>query len=398
MPKPIISVYEQSRLRIGDRQNGIQVTDQHLRQLDCTRVKLPAGIFRLGYQSVQFGNWVGLIELPDIIIEILPKIADSENIGQTRTRWTHLLQQFDFLPQLGNLNPQLLMQPGNLTETLQRAFLVEVTRLVQRGLIKQYQSQRSQQPFLRGRLLFPEQIRTNLVQKHRFFVQAQCLAKDHRLNQRLKQALRIVATSGNYSSQTQDLLRYFRSVDDIPLDKPESRLKLNRVTQHYQTSLRLANLICNGYLGGTFAGQDFGFSLLFDMSRVFERLVYFHLRKLSQGHHFTVFYQPQRSFWQQKQLRPDFILQLPNNQSIVIDTKWKILNAPEPSDEDLRQIFAYTQVFRAQRGILLYPQTSDLQPTQQSFGSTSQSVSVGEIRFLSILENVKAQLLEIILG
>ena len=286
MSKPVFSVYEQAVLLVGQQQKGFFFTDKHLHQLAHLKRTLPAGMFRLEYQSVRWGNYVGLIELPEVIIEILPKVDRSNDITLTRERWTNLLQQFNFLPQLGDLNPQLLMQPGNLTEALQRAFINEVQQLVQRGLTRQYRSQAAQQPFLRGKLLLPEQIRTNLVQKHQFYVQSQTHVKDHPLNQRIKQALRIVANAGSYSAQTNDLLRYFRSVTDVPLPTTESRIPLNRATQQYRLALRLANLICNGYLGGTFAGQDFGFSLLFDMSRVFELLIYYHLKKLSNDRKF----------------------------------------------------------------------------------------------------------------
>ena len=141
MSKPVFSVYEQATLSVGQQQNGFFFTEKHLRQLAQLRNRLPAGMYRLEYQSVRWGNYVGLVELPEVIIEILPKIDRSSDIVQTRVHWTQLLQQFDFLPQLGNLNPQLLMQPGELNDTLQRAFISEVSRITQRGLSRQYQSQ-----------------------------------------------------------------------------------------------------------------------------------------------------------------------------------------------------------------------------------------------------------------
>lgn len=397
MGKPVITVYEQSLLRVGHQTPRFVFAEKHLRQLARIRRNLPAGIFRLEYQSLRLGNYVGLIELPEVIIEVLPKIDRANQVIQTRTRWTQLLQEYDFLPRLGNLNPQLLMQPGNLTETLQRSFLHEVTHLTRKGLSRQYRSQRGQQPFLRGKLLLTEQIRTNLVQKHRFYVQAQDHSKDHPLNQRIKQALSIVANSGNFTTRTKLLLPHFQSVSKVSLNSCEAPISLNRVNQHYRNALRLANLICQGYLGGTFAGQDFGFSLLFDMSRVFETVIYYHLRELSQEYSFTLHYQPQKAFWKTKHLRPDFLLDFGAGQRIVIDTKWKVLDYPEPNDEDLRQIFAYTQVFDAPRGILIYPQANYQAPTQTSFNLSSSESYAGEIHFLSIINNTKSQLEKVIL-
>jgi len=352
-------------------------------------------MYRLEYQSVRFGNWVGLIELSSVIIEILPKIDRTSAVDRTRTRWSQLLQEFSFLPQLGNLNPQLLMQPGNLTETLQRIFLDKVRQLTHKGLTREYCSQQGQQPFLRGKLLLNEQIRKNLVHKHRFYVRSQSHQQNHYLNQRIKQALRIVVNWGVYTHSAKDLLRHFNSVAELPLNADEKTISLNRVNHHYQNPLRLANLICGGYLGGTFAGHDFGFSLLFDMSQVFELLIYYHLEKLSKDYQFTLRYQAQRTFWESKKLRPDFLLDFGFNHLLVIDTKWKVLDTAEPSDEDLRQVFTYTQLFNAKRGVLLYPKVKNLAPVVHHFDSNSANPRIGEIQFISLEESVAQQLINL---
>lgn len=396
MNKPVFSGYEQSVLTVGQDQNGLVFTQKHLHQLAKLKAKLPAGMYRLEYQSVRWGNYVGLVELPDVIFEILPKVDRSSDISLTRSNWTNLLQQFDFLPQIGNLNPQLLMQPGKLTESIQRSFLKEVNCIVKRGLSRQYRSQQGQQQFLRGKLLLPQQIRTNLIHKHQFYVQAQTRTLDHPLNQRIKLTLQIIAKSSRFTAPANDLLRHFSSVSDISLKQTQVANSLNRFNQHYQVAVQLANLICKGYLGGTFAGQDFGFSLLFDMSQLFELLVYYHLKKLSAEREFTLHFQPQRNFWQTKNLRPDFLLNMGNGQRVVIDTKWKVLTHPTPNDEDLRQIFAYTQVFEVNRGILFYPQTGKQLPMKKIFNLPSAKGTTGEIQFLSILENLESQLIKIL--
>ncbi|MEM9673747.1 MAG: McrC family protein [Cyclobacteriaceae bacterium] len=392
MTKPVISVYEQSVLRLGEKKKSVTFTENYLSQLARVKRELPAGMYRLEYQSIRLGNLVGLVELPDVIIEVLPKINRSGNVIHTRTRWTQLLQKFEFLPQLGNLNPQLLMQPGNLSETLQRIFLDEVHQLTRRGLKREYGSQEGQMPFMRGKLLLSEQIRTNLVHKHRFYVQSRSLQEDHYANQRIKQALRVVNHWGGYQTRAKDLLRYFQRVTNLPLNTSEKNISFNRNTQHYQTPLRLANLICGGYLGGTFAGNDFGFSLLFDMSRVFELLIYYHLQKLSKNYRFTLHYQSQRAFWKSKNLRPDFLLDFGSNHRLVIDTKWKVLEVAEPADEDLRQVFTYTQLFNAKRGILLYPKVGNLLPVVRQFNSNEANTSTGEVQFVSLESSLTDQL------
>jgi 5-methylcytosine-specific restriction enzyme subunit McrC len=39
----------------------------------------------------------------------------------------------------------------------------------------------------------------------------------------------------------------------------------------------------------------------------------------------------------------------------VLDTKWKLAGPKGPSDDDLKQIFAYNEIFGAPRAFLLHP-------------------------------------------
>jgi 5-methylcytosine-specific restriction endonuclease McrBC regulatory subunit McrC len=55
------------------------------------------------------------------------------------------------------------------------------------------------------------------------------------------------------------------------------------------------------------------------------------------------------------------------NECFIIDTKWKVLDTtnPKPSDDDLKQMYAYNLYWDAKRSMLLYP-SSD--PVDEKFG------------------------------
>jgi 5-methylcytosine-specific restriction enzyme subunit McrC len=68
--------------------------------------------------------------------------------------------------------------------------------------------------------------------------------------------------------------------------------------------------------------------------------------------------------------RPDLILEVTPNktkaQRIIVDTKQKLMENNEPSDDDLKQMFLYAHYFESSSLILLYPsvdkdQREDLQ-------------------------------------
>ena len=84
------------------------------------------------------------------------------------------------------------------------------------------------------------------------------------------------------------------------------------------------------------------------------------LRKQS-GPYILVKGQSKRVFWEteksRKRLKPDVLLYKRGEADpfLIIDTKWKTPDSGHPSDEDLRQIYAYLNLYKCKRGILLYP-------------------------------------------
>lgn len=61
-------------------------------------------------------------------------------------------------------------------------------------------------------------------------------------------------------------------------------------------------------------------------------------------------------------MRPDMVVKH-NGLQFILDAKWKIVNDAQPSDEDLRQIFAYNIYWGVQKGFLVYPLTSQSKET-----------------------------------
>ncbi len=110
-------------------------------------------------------------------------------------------------------------------------------------------------------------------------------------------------------------------------------------------------------------GDTSGFSLMFDMSILWERYVVAVLRRAARGTSLEVDAQGASAFWRAtgvstRTIRPDVILRnktRPGEIAPILDTKWKQLEAGGPNESDLRQMFVYGELLRCECTLLLYP-------------------------------------------
>ena len=79
-----------------------------------------------------------------------------------------------------------------------------------------------------------------------------------------------------------------------------------------------------------------------------------------------VFSQESKRFWKNKCIRPDIIFKT-GKETFIIDTKWKIIETNNPSDEDLKQMFVYNLHWNAEKALLLYPKTGQTDSSFEEF-------------------------------
>lgn len=351
-----IHVFEHQRLRVG--QQGF--TQKHLDALGKLNEYHEGAYFEMISKGVKFRQFVGIIQVEGLTIEIHPK---ADKYGEP-DKWRSVLIQM--LKACGRIKAQstgvanVSRQNLNLLEIYFELYLFEVAKLIRGGLIKQYRKESKNVTALKGKLEFAQNISRNMVHKERFYTTHQVYDTDHLLHQVLTVALEIVA---HYTRGT----RLFDHCKRVQLEFPETsvkqitsshldKIKWNRKNAPYKYAIELARLIILNYSPDIKGGRERMLSLLFDMNQLWEEYVLVQLRKHIKKERLNIEIAGQKSkvFWGSNSLRPDIVLRA-KSETYIIDTKWKVPGTSTASVGDLRQMYTYNRFWDAPKAMLLYP-------------------------------------------
>jgi 5-methylcytosine-specific restriction enzyme subunit McrC len=350
--------------------------------------------------GVKFKQYVGIIQVDGLSIEILPK-ADKDN---NSADWKGLLLQM--LKACGHLKASsagaanVKRQHLNLLEVYFELYLTGIEILIHRGLVKKYRKNTSNVKTLKGKLEFAGNIRHNLVHKERFYTTHQVYDYDHLLHQTLAHALEILEqfSKGSYLfDRCKRVLLNFPDTTPLKVTKKQIEgIVLNRKTAPYSQALELARLIILNYSPDISTGREKMISLLFDMNRLWEEFILIQIRKELAGTSYSVKGQDSQTFIGSNYLKPDVVIQHDEDSKkvYIIDTKWKRPTNHSSSISDLRQMYAYNRFWKAKKAMLLYPgesKNNSFRPfeTEDFFRDNDQTTSITHLcksGFVSILD------------
>ena len=395
--KTSITVYEHDRLTT----DNASFNHKHLNALLKLNEYHNFDYFDPIPNGVKFKQYVGIIQVDGLSIEILPK-ADKDN---SSADWKGLLLQM--LKACGHLkassagSANVKRQHLNLLEVYFELYLTEIEILIHRGLVKKYREKTGNVKALKGKLEFAGNIRHNLVHKERFFTTHQVYDYDHLLHQTLAHALEILEQfcKGSYLfDRCKRVLLNFPEITPLKVTKKQLEgIVLNRKTAPYSQALELARLIILNYSPDISTGREKMISLLFDMNRLWEEFILIQIRKELAGTSYSVKGQDSQTFIGSNYLKPDIVIQhdIDSKKVYIIDTKWKRPQNKSSSISDLRQMYAYNRFWKAQKAMLLYPGESKNTSfnefkTEDFFRDNDQTTSIIHMcksGFVSILDD-----------
>jgi 5-methylcytosine-specific restriction enzyme subunit McrC len=356
-----ITVFEHEILKA----DGVKLSTEQLRALQGFYGEKGTPYFTLIHNGVRFNEFVGVIQVGNTTIEVLPK-ADKTS---TKEEWKRMLigmlravNQFEVhTPSSSSLK----LKSNSILDLYFELFLNEVQGLLHGGLAKKYRKTEDNCNTLKGSIQFAKHIQKNIIHKEKFFVRYTTYDVNHILHKILWKTINLIAqinTNASLNSKATTLQMWFPEMDDMKVTEATfNRIVLNRKTESYRKALEIARLLLLNFHPDVSHGRNHVLALMFDMNVLWEKFIYVSLSKElhKKTLPFTIKAQARKYFWKPEQgnrvgIRPDIVLQL-NESNFVIDTKWKNLTNLRPSDDDLKQMFVYHDYFTSQKVALAYP-------------------------------------------
>lgn len=351
---------------------------------------------------LQAQNFVGVIQTKDgTTIEILPKIFQNDDPKQAKEILFKMLRTLRNSPFRSFNSAHLQSAKTPLFEIFITMFLDELAKLIQRGIKSDYLAREENLPFLKGKLKMGEHIKQNFIHKERFFVEYEEFSSDRVENRLIKTSLQYLykRSSSNCNQQRiREFLFVFDSIaPSVDFKTDFSKVKLNRQMKDYEQVLIWCKTFLENNSFSPYKGNDLSFALLFDMNLLFESYVSAYLRR--QYEHITTQDKTHHLAYENGlgkfRLKPDIVIHH-NEQMIIADTKWKILDEEKTNNgitqSDMYQLYAYgTKYEQCKDMYLIYPKSKEVSGNHfhyfnQSTCKSNQGLNL-KVVFFDLLNN-----------
>ena len=187
----VIQVFEHTTLPVGG-----QFTSAHFKCLVQYNERNSNRFFAVGLNRIHFRNYVGVIQVGSLTIEILPKADKAPDSPTEKQKWQgvliEMLRQSGFIRVASMSDARLRLRYSSLLDIYFESFLAEIDELVHHGLVRKYRQTCGNIPTLKGRILFQRHLARNIVHRERFFTAHVFYDRNNPFNQILRIALDVL--------------------------------------------------------------------------------------------------------------------------------------------------------------------------------------------------------------
>ncbi|MGB9799818.1 MAG: McrC family protein [Thermanaerothrix sp.] len=382
--QPVVTLFEHQRVSYAEL--GLDANASILQVLDRLNAQSKTDLIVLERTALRTTQYVGILEVPGLTLQILPKIdyePPTGNLSIEESAIRNFLLLLLYAQDI-RLHQQTLASlrtaRGPWLEMMIHLFATELQTQIQQGLHQDYQWCEDSLPYLRGRWNITRQFshRPNIHQG------LEVTYEDYTLDTPLNRFFRWTTHTLRRLSYQPENRRLLAYLEDwlLPVHLPPhlsvyevERIGFNRLNERFRPAYELALLYLKGLTEQLLPGTQRLLAFVFDMNRLFEafvtNLILKHQQYLLppawqntkiyvQGgptiHHLA---KVESSGSPLFRLKPDIIIGDLVQPLLIIDTKNKVLSgsnyAAGVEEEDIYQMVTYALHFRCPHVLLLYP-------------------------------------------
>ena len=365
------------------------------------------------YNKIKFINYVGIIKIKNLIIEILPKISLSNDIIKDRKMLIFMLSKCNKLSvdikELLNSN----ILNNSLLDILAKVYSKKLLNELQKGLYREYVSKEEALSIIKGKILISKSIKENTINKNKMNCKYDEFTEDNLFNAILKRAINVILFSiknDDVKKELNIINNIFNDVSDIYISNNIIlNYKLNRMNNRFLECFTLAKLILLNSSMDKSLGKENGFSILFEMNYLYEEYIGVLLKEVFNDTNISINTQEKSRYllWNTLKerneiaLKPDIVIYKDNKPKVIIDTKWKrssIDNRETYSQSDIYQMYAYITTYtECEECILLYPKEENISHSEWRLNQNiaDKKISISEIS-LESYETSKKELFNLV--
>jgi 5-methylcytosine-specific restriction enzyme subunit McrC len=303
-------------------------------------------------------QYTGYVILPDHVIEISPKFSRINFINMIRYALNLTEYSLDSYVDLH--------REENYYDILVLMFLQELEQIIQKGFLRGYQTLEENSNFLKGKILFKENIFLNYNRPDKIYCSFDELSIDTLENRIIKFTLQGLSQcyfqDEKINTKILQLSNYLGDVSLQSFTKDAINLiEYSPVNQHYKKILSLCDLFFQNSSIEQRIGERNVNSFLIDMNLLFEKFIVSIIRKSPFG---LEIHEQKREFADlsnQLEFKLDIVVSIKGKPLLILDTKYKEYgNKPEASD--VEQILTYSTIAGVKNCGLIYPGKRNIPP------------------------------------
>ncbi len=347
---------------------------------------ISGNLFDISQSTIRARQFIGTVSLGNKSIQILPKLLRAKGLPEKERILKNLLVMLEYAHEIEEVDMgtfRLAESAGNFIEVYIHTFAKRLVQLLRRHPPKNYVNVIENTCFLKGRILFPENVRKNLVHQERVICEFDEFTEDNLINQAFRS---VVSNLINVSSvpENRKLLQrasqLLEGVQQKVITYSDVRnLQIPKKDKALSSVFSLAKMFIRYTQPELYRGQQSSIAILIDMNELFEDFIFQLISKNRDaiGIKDVFFQKGQRlvsglrnigetAFTEKNMFNTyqDIVVEFENGKRLTIDTKYKLIGDGGKahfgiSNADVYQILTYRELNGGSDVMLLYPRNEE---------------------------------------